>query len=71
MGYDYSEFVFPTGNPSVGGHAGMTFREYYAGMIYVGLLSHPDYKGTPASRAEDAVRHADALIARLNENDDE
>lgn len=56
---------------------GLTIREYYAGLIMQGLLSNPEAVNTLAKVGADgsvwadmAVNHADALIDRLNQEDE-
>lgn len=43
---------------------GLTIREHFAAMAMQGLLA-ANYQYTPAQLAEDAVMHADALLAEL------
>lgn len=47
---------------------GMTLREYAAVAAMQGLLGSPDYPHGFEALADDAVRQADALLARLEES---
>lgn len=58
--------AFPVPNWHEHTPAGMTLREYYAGQALAGLLTKIDIEYEQA--AEYAVKHADALIAALQES---
>lgn len=46
----------------------LTKREYMATQILVSLVSDSDYQSqTPEQLAHHAVRHADALVSRIND----
>ena len=50
--------------------AGLTKREYFAALAMQGILSAPKYWLNNHNSADElALRHADALIAALNEGE--
>ena len=57
--------AFPTGDPTHGGQAGMTLREYYAGLAMQGLLASGPHDCEAPGIAHDALLHADALLSAL------
>ena len=56
--------AFPHGRPYDTAH-GLTKREYFAAKALQGLLANPNHDGKFSDFAEDAVKHADALLAEL------
>lgn len=63
------ELAFPTGNPTHGGHSGMTLLDYFAGQALVGLLSQPDiYEVTPLEIAAAAYGMADTMMDMRPQN---
>jgi hypothetical protein len=45
---------------------GLTKREYFAAMAMQGMLANTNINGNLSDFANEAVRHADALIEALN-----
>jgi|688.fasta_scaffold232506_2 hypothetical protein len=58
--------AFPAGNPTHGGHEGMTLRDWFAGQALAGMISGLDAKseGSQAIKpiAEAAYDFADAML---------
>lgn len=56
-------------------HVGMTLRQHYAGLAMQGLMSNPEIMaegnelGTTDIISKMAVQYSDALIAQLNQQD--
>lgn len=46
-------------------HAGLTKREHFAGLAMQGLLANPNRDFYHADLADEATKHADALLAEL------
>lgn len=46
---------------------GLTKREYFAALAMQGLLANNIYTNVPTTVSTNAIEHADALIAKLNE----
>ena len=58
--------AFPTGNPTQGGHEGMTLRDWFAGQALAGLAAHME-ENSPLTREADAetiYKWADAMLAQ-------
>ncbi len=65
--------AFASGNPTHGGHEGMSLRAYFAGQALQGWLAsyspeiqHPAADDCERWLAELSVKMADAMIAELN-----
>ena len=52
--------AFPAGNPTHGGHEGMTLRDWFAGQALAGMLANPD--SWTGDRGVMAYRYADAML---------
>lgn len=63
-----NEPAFPHRN-HLGVHAGMTLREYYAGLAMQGLLACPDTPDSYILAGRAAVVMADALLAAIAETE--
>ena len=57
--------AFPHGNPTHGGDAGMTLRQWYAGQALAGLCANGPFAAVRPELAQDALAYADALLAEL------
>ena len=69
MKIDPNEPAFPVNGPN-GDHPGMTVRALIAVKAMEGLLAaDTDFVFKACHVADMAVKHADALIARLNEGE--
>ena len=55
------------GTAYYGDRAGLTKREYFAGLTMKGFISNPNCRGSFQEIAKDAVLAADALLAALDE----
>ena len=52
--------AFPAGNPTHGGHEGMTLRDWFAGQALAGLISVDGLDAETASWQ--AYQYADAML---------
>ena len=48
------------------GHGGMSYRQWLIGMALNGCCGDPDRNGEHDNYAHDAIKFADAIIARLD-----
>jgi len=55
--------AFAHGDPTHGGHPGMTLHEWYAGQALVGLMAEGPHDCGPEGIAHDAYLLADAMMA--------
>ena len=60
--------AFPVPNDSIEAPHGLTIREAFAMAAMQGILSNPHWIGNELERTQDAVDHADALIAVLEKS---
>jgi len=55
--------AFPIGSGDVRDPCGMTLRDWFAGMVLVGINVDPDHESSPEDRAKWAYFDADAMLA--------